>query len=43
MEAWAERHPHWLERLDRWERRVEALPLLPWLADHYLAEFERRD
>lgn len=43
MEAWAGRHPHWLERLDRWERRVEALPLLPWLADHYLAEFERRN
>jgi SAM-dependent methyltransferase len=42
-EAWAGRHPIWLERLDRWERRVEALPPLPWLADHYLAEFERRD
>lgn len=42
-EAWAGRHPHWLERLDRWERRVETVPPLPWLADHYLAEFERRD
>lgn len=41
-EAWALRHPHLLAMLDRWERRVETLPPLPWLADHYLIELERK-
>jgi len=38
---WAERHPRLLAWLDRCERRLEALPPLPWLADHYLLEAER--
>ncbi len=42
VEPWARRHPHWLALLDRLERRAETWPPLPWLADHYLAEFERR-
>lgn len=42
VEPWARRHPHWLALLDRVERRIETLPPLPWLADHYLAEFERK-
>jgi SAM-dependent methyltransferase len=41
-EPWAARHPHLLRRLARWERRLEACPPLPWLADHYLLELERR-
>lgn len=41
-EPWAERHPGLLDRLDRWERRLESLPPLPWLADHYLLEVVRR-
>lgn len=40
--AWAERHPRMLAALDRWERRAETIPPLPWLADHYLIELERR-
>jgi len=40
--SWAARHPRLLSRLDRWERRWETLPPLPWLADHYLLELERR-
>lgn len=40
-EPWATRHPWLLERLDGLERRLETLPPLPWLADHYLAEFVR--
>lgn len=39
---WAARHPRWLAALDRWERRLETVPPLPWLADHYLIELERR-
>lgn len=39
---WAARHPRLLAVLDRWERRVETVPPLPWLADHYLIELERR-
>lgn len=39
-ESWAVRHPRLIDRLDRWERRVERL--LPWLADHYVLELERR-
>ena len=41
-EPWAARNPRLLARLDRWERRWETLPPLPWLADHYLLELERR-
>lgn len=40
-ERWARRHPAMLKRLDRWERRMETVPPLPWLADHYLLELER--
>ncbi len=40
-ESWAVRHPRTVARLDRWERRFETVPPLPWLADHYLAELER--
>jgi SAM-dependent methyltransferase len=40
-QAWAARHPRLLAALDRWERRAETLPPLPWLADHYLIELER--
>jgi SAM-dependent methyltransferase len=40
-EGWAVRRPRLLARLDRWERRLETLPPLPWLADHYLLELER--
>jgi SAM-dependent methyltransferase len=41
-EAWAQRHPRLLDLLDRWERRLEAVPPWPWVADHYLIELERR-
>lgn len=40
-EGWAGRHPGLVDRLDRWERRLETVPPLPWLADHYLMELER--
>ncbi|HSL83513.1 MAG TPA: class I SAM-dependent methyltransferase [Thermoanaerobaculia bacterium] len=40
-EGWAARHPRLLEGLDRWERRLETVPPLPWLADHYLLELVR--
>jgi SAM-dependent methyltransferase len=40
-ESWAGRHPRLIARLDRWERRLETFPPLPWLADHYLMELER--
>jgi SAM-dependent methyltransferase len=36
-----QRWPNLLARLDRWERRCETLPPLPWLADHYLLELRR--
>ncbi len=39
-EAWAAEHPRAVAWLDRWERRLETLPPLPRLADHYLAELE---
>jgi SAM-dependent methyltransferase len=42
-DGWARRHPRILAALDRWERRLEAVPPLPWLADHYLIELERTD
>lgn len=38
---WAARHPRLLGALDRLERRAETMWPLPWLADHYLIEFER--
>jgi SAM-dependent methyltransferase len=41
-EGWARRHAGLVERLDRWERRIEAWPIVPWLGDHYLVELERR-
>jgi hypothetical protein len=41
LEGWTRRHPRLLASLARWERRLETLPPLPWLADHYLAELER--
>jgi SAM-dependent methyltransferase len=37
-ESWAGRHPRLLAALARWEQRLP----LPWLADHYLLELERR-
>jgi SAM-dependent methyltransferase len=40
-EGWAARHRRLLDRLSRWERRLETTPPLPWLADHYLMELER--
>jgi ubiquinone/menaquinone biosynthesis C-methylase UbiE len=40
-EDWATQHPRLLRTLDRWERRLEAVPPFPWLADHYLIELER--
>ena len=42
VNAWAVRHPRVVERLDRWERRIEQWPVVPWLGDHYLLELERR-
>ena len=41
-EEWTRRHPRLLAGLARWERRLERVPPLPWLADHYLIELERR-
>ncbi|ETX03826.1 class I SAM-dependent methyltransferase [Candidatus Entotheonella palauensis] len=35
------KYPRLLTFLNRWERRLETLPPLPWLADHYLLELER--
>ena len=42
IEEWTRRHPRLLAGLARWERRLERMPPLPWLADHYLIELERR-
>ena len=42
-ENWAAKQPRTVARLDRWERRLETVPPFPWLADHYLAEFELTD
>jgi SAM-dependent methyltransferase len=41
-ESWARRHPQLIAELDDLERKLEAVPPLPWLADHYLLELERR-
>jgi SAM-dependent methyltransferase len=40
-EGWAARHEKVLAHLNAWERRLETLPPLPSLADHYLLELER--
>jgi hypothetical protein len=39
--GWTARHTWLLRRLDQWERSLETLLPLPWLADHYLVEFAR--
>ena len=36
------RFPALLRAVDRWERRLESIFPLPWLADHYLIELARR-
>lgn len=41
-EVWARRHPLVTGTLVRWERALEMVPPLPWLADHYQIEFVRR-
>jgi hypothetical protein len=41
MRDWAEKHPRTLAWLNRWERRLETAPPMPWLADHYVLEMER--
>ena len=40
-ESWARRHPRWIDRLARIERRFETFPPFVRLADHYLLELER--
>jgi SAM-dependent methyltransferase len=42
VEGWAARHPRLLAGLDAVERRIEAMPPFPSLADHVLVELERR-
>jgi SAM-dependent methyltransferase len=41
-ESLAMRYPKMAQRLNRWEREIESLPLLPSLADHYVVELERQ-
>ncbi len=41
-EGWAANHRRLVQRLNRWERRVETWPPLARLADHYVLELERR-
>jgi len=41
-ESWARRHERLRDALDRIERRIETVWPLPWLADHYVVELERR-
>ena len=41
-EAWARRHERTVAQLNGWERRMEDRFPLPWLADHYVLELERR-
>ena len=41
-ETWARRHGRAIDRLNDWERRLEDRVPLPWLADHYVLELERR-
>jgi SAM-dependent methyltransferase len=40
--TWINRKPRLLQVLDRIERRLEAIPPLPWLADHVLVEVQHR-
>ncbi len=40
-ESWVRRWPQTLKVVNRWERRLEAVWPLPWLADHYVVELER--
>jgi ubiquinone/menaquinone biosynthesis C-methylase UbiE len=41
-ELWARNKSRLISALDRWERRVESWPLIPWFGDHYLLELVRR-
>ena len=41
LESISQRYPRVIAALNRWERRLETVPPLPWLADHYLLELER--
>ena len=41
-ERWARRHVRMISMLERWERRIESWPLVPWLGDHYVLQLERR-
>lgn len=41
-ETWATRHPRFTRLLHGIERRLETMPLLARLADHYVLELERR-
>jgi SAM-dependent methyltransferase len=41
-EGWALRHRKLIQFLNRCERRLEAVPPLPWFADHYLIELRRK-
>ncbi len=41
-ERWAGRHAGMIAMLERWERRIESWPLVPWLGDHYVLLLERR-
>jgi ubiquinone/menaquinone biosynthesis C-methylase UbiE len=41
LESIARRYPRLIALLNRWERRFETVPPLPWVADHYLLELER--
>lgn len=41
MESLASKYPKAINSLNQWEQRLEQIFPLPWLADHYLAEFVR--
>ncbi|HET6386397.1 MAG TPA: methyltransferase domain-containing protein [Armatimonadota bacterium] len=41
-ESWAAARPNLTERLNAWERRLEAYPPLSHFCDHYLIELEKR-
>jgi SAM-dependent methyltransferase len=41
-ESWATRHPRFAAKLEKLERRLESVSLLPGLADHFVVEMERR-